>query len=501
MKKIILSFCSLLVLYACIEDRTNESLVPLNEIIIGGVDDEYLHVSVDQIFRVSPTIKISQGSSDELTYLWITYTSNSRLTADTLSKEKDLAVPIRLTPGKHTLKLKVTDERTGVFYEKESTIHVVNEFTAGVLILAEVDGHARLDFLKSTGGDVVTDVYGKMNKGDLLGKNPRKVVFNKFRTDLLSEVLVMCDDEMGGKVLDNITLVRRKNYRELFFASAPDGIMKPQTYYSSSMRGYLIDNGRVYDRAVNTNPPAATVKPSMIAESTEYEISANADFGDNEKLPSRMVLYDNLNGCFYSLHGISSVSLSKVGKTSGFSYINGGFFNPNELKMKCLYAGITSRSESGVREYLGVFEDAQGKRRLLSMRIGFFTSENPASFFQDLGNTPMQSPGITEATSFATSAQLPGYLFYAVGGKLYLYNAINHLGHEVYDLGNGYLVDHIEADRGTKCLWVAFRNTDLTETQAGFCGLKVSTDGGLSLEQTIRQEGLADRIVDFERKY
>ena len=40
-----------------------------------------------------------------------------------------------------------------------------------------------------------------------------------------------------------------------------------------------------------------------------------------------------------------------------------------------------------------------------------------------------------------------------------------------------------------------------TEKKAGFCGLTISTDGGLNLKQTVCHPQFADRIVDFESKY
>ena len=69
------------------------------------------------------------------------------------------------------------------------------------------------------------------------------------------------------------------------------------------------------------------------------------------------------------------------------------------------------------------------------------------------------------------------------------------------EAGDGYVIDHIEAERGGNRLWVAFRNESLSEKKAGFCGLTVKTDGGLKLERTVFQPNFADRIVDFESKY
>lgn len=505
MKKII-AYIMLFVCWACVDDTTNENFNTLNDVTIEGIEDEYTDVYVDNTFSIHPTIKTALNSEADLKYFWITYDKSTRYEADTLSKEKNLDIVIRLIPGEHTMKFKAISTETGIYYEKEFTVNVVNEFTNGLMILAETDGKAVLDFWIPAKDEVVTDVYGKLNNDDVLGSNPKRIYFNKYSTDVVSEVLVMCQDGEGGKVLDNITLTKRRDYKDMFFGGVPEN-MAPQAYYKSAMREYLVDNGLVYDRATNSATPDITVKPNLVVQGSTYEIADNANFADDESMPSRMVLYDNKNTCFYSLMNISTAFLTQVTKTRSFTYVNGGFFNPDQVGMKCLYAGITSRNSSGGKEYLGVFETEQGERHLLRLGIGFYTQETPASYFKDLANDILSSENIDKANSFATSALFSGYLFYAYGSKVYVYNSANATGGEIYDLqanaesGAEYVIDHIEAERGGNRLWVAFRDNSLPEKKAGFCGLTVSTDGGLSLERTVFHSQFADRIVDFESKY
>lgn len=495
--------------WACVDDTTNEDFKTLNDITIEGIEDEYNDVYVDQQFSIHPTLKTVLNSEENLKFFWIAYDKSSYLNADTLSKEKNLNVVIHLTPGEHTMKFKAIDTVTDIYYEKEFIVKVVNEFTNGLMILSETDGKAMLDFWITAKDEVVTDVYGKMNDGDVLGSHPKRIYFNKYRTDAISEVLVMCQDGEGGKILDNITLTKRRGYKDLFFGMVPETIL-PQAYYKSSMREYLIDNGLAYDRAINTNPPSTTVKPNLAVQGDTYEIADNANFGDDEDGISRMVLYDNKNACFYAVFNISTAFLTKVTKTANFTYVNGGFFNPDNVGMKCLYAGITSRSSSGDKEYLGVFETPKGERHLLKIGIGFYVQTATASYsyFKDLGNDVLSCENINAATSFTTSALFSGYLFYVAGSKVYVYNSVSQTGEEVYDLKNDdedsnadYVIDHIESERVGNRLWIAFRNNSLSEKKAGFCGLTVNTDGGLSLERTVFHPHFADRIVDFESKY
>ena len=96
---------------------------------------------------------------------------------------------------------------------------------------------------------------------------------------------------------------------------------------------------------------------------------------------------------------------------------------------------------------------------------------------------------------------LPGYLLYAAGSKIYLYNSNTSTGAAVYDRGAGHTIDQMEVERNSLCLWIAFRNRNLPDKKAGFCGLVIKTDGGFRLEEIAFHPHIADRIVDFENKY
>ena len=92
-------------------------------------------------------------------------------------------------------------------------------------------------------------------------------------------------------------------------------------------------------------------------------------------------------------------------------------------------------------------------------------------------------------------------MFYACGSAIYLYNAENKTGMQVYNLGGNEDINHIEFDYKSNTLLIAYRDQSRSTLPAGFAALEVGTDGGLHLQLTGRHDGLADRIVDFERKY
>lgn len=498
MKQLFLLLITILGLTSCVHDDTNDNPTPLNEVTIGGIQDEYDDVHIDKLLSIHPTLATSQNSDGQFGYFWIAYDNNTMYRADTLSRERNLDVKVALAPGQHTLKFKVVDNLTGVYYEKEFKVNVVNEFTKGLMILCDDGGKARLDFLPDGQKEVITNVYGKVNGGESLGTKPKRVYFNKFDRESLDEVMVLCQDERGGCFLDATSMKQSRTYVG-FFMSPPEKVM-PEAYYKSSMRHYLVNDGKLHDRAVNMHAP--TVKPNMLVAGKTYSIADNANFNDDEQQPARAVVYDNENMCFYTINSITTAFLTTATKTRDLVYIPGGFFNPDNVGMKCLYANISVRSETGANQFMGVFEEPGGRRHLLKCGIGFWVEgADPDTYFSDLGDDVLTTEKVAEATTFACSARFPGYMFYASGSVVYLYNAESKTGMRVYDLGGDVDIDHIEFDYKSSTLLVAYRDKGRATLPAGFAMLEVGTDGGLHLQLTGRRDGLADRIVDFERKY
>ena len=497
---------TLLLVTGCVKDNSTEALTALNDVSIQGIEERYENIYVDHPLRITPQVTTAWGTDlSHLDFFWITYNKSNYTNVDTLAHTKDLDIVVCLTPGEHYLKFKALDRLTGIFYEKEAVLNVVNDFTNGLLVLAEEEDEAILNFWIPGRNEIIHDLYGKLEGGASLGSNPYKVYFTRYSNELACEVIVMCQDEHGGKILDNTTMAYKRDYTDLFFGMGK-GKFVPQAYFRSSMREYLVDGGLVYDRAINSNPPSMQVRPSMSVASGEYKIAPEADFGDNSQPVDRMVLYDNHNKCFYTLYNITVAFLTTVRNTSGMKYVKGGYFDPDDVGLECIYANIYSRSGSGAREYAGVFVDDEGSRWLLRVGIGFWVEgASPNRYLKDLGKLKVDDPAFQQAQSYACSAEYPGYLFYAFGSQIYAFSIYGGLGWPVYDLNaaseGNYTIDHIEMEREGSRLWVAFRDLEQDVKPAGFVGLKIQTDGGLSMVEDVRYEHLADRIVDFESKY
>jgi hypothetical protein len=496
----------LLLTVGCVKDNSSEIHVVLNDVCIEGIEERYENVYVDHPLCITPQVSTLRGTDfSHLDFYWITYNKSNYTHVDTLAHTKDLNIVVCLTPGEHYLKFKAFDRLTGIFYEKETVLNVVNDFTNGLLILVEEEDEAVLDFWVPGRNEVIRDLYGKLENGASLGRNPHKVYFTRYTSELASEVVVMCQDEDGGKILDNTTMAYKRDYADLFFGIGKADYV-PQAYFRSSMREYLVDGGLVYDRAINSNPPSMQVRPAMNVSSGAYEIAPEANFGDDNVSVARMVLYDNCNQCFYTLYEITSAFLTTVRNTSGMKYVKGGYFDPDNVGMRCIYANICSRSQTEAREYAGVFVDEDGGRWLLRLGIGFWVEgASPNRYLKDLGKLKVDDPTFQRAVSYTCCAEFPGYMFYAEGSRIYAFSIFGGLAWLVYDFngasGGSYVIDHIEMERGGSRIWVAFRDLSRDSLSAGFSGLDIRTDGGLSMVESVRHDNIADRIVDFESKY
>jgi hypothetical protein len=136
----------LIVASGCVNDDTNTQFKELNEVCIEGISDKYENVYIDKEFSITPTISTTENDETALEYVWLCYNRNTLKAPDTLAVSKDLYIKVALTPGDHYLLFKVYDTQTGVYYSKQTTLTVVNEFSSGLLILTDNQGQAELDF-------------------------------------------------------------------------------------------------------------------------------------------------------------------------------------------------------------------------------------------------------------------------------------------------------------------------------------------------------------------
>ncbi|GGH18653.1 hypothetical protein FAZ19_11485 [Sphingobacterium alkalisoli] len=143
-----IAFLSMLILNACSKDLGNYEYHDINELDIQGVNDTYVMRTNIDTLRIVPTITKTMDESDESRYshLWILKLGTSAF--DTISREKNVEYPIKLSPASYDLFYRVLDQVTGVTWTANTKISVSTPYSKGLLIIGEdEEGFAEAEML------------------------------------------------------------------------------------------------------------------------------------------------------------------------------------------------------------------------------------------------------------------------------------------------------------------------------------------------------------------
>ena len=491
MKKI----CSFLIfiacsLSACLEDKGNDIYVELNDLMIGEIRD----TTVEQFTRLKiiPDLTTRNGdfNSENYDYLWHMYKTyngiNNPVESDTLSFEKDLNVEITSIPEQYTLVFEVTDKETGVqYFSKETQVTVINSYSAGMLVLSEVDGDANLTFV-NVAGSIIEDMYQKVN-GEVAGQNPTGVRY--IGKGLVSQaeemVVIMMDDERGGVVVKPFDMSYVMDFEGMFYF-APD-VVKPQSFgtHDVAMYEYVNNNGKLYRR----NCAESGYAKFGVAIEGDYGYIAPFDFYYSLIVyPMVAYFYDQGKERFVymnvPLEGNSVITLPDVA----------GEFNPNNVGMQMLWGGLFGDPYM-MNNGRAVMEDDNGERYALSFTVG----GSNAGYFVPQKKFHLTYEGVGEAHTFTTS-QSANLLYYSYGNKIACvsFSTGNLLG-APYEVEGGN-IDYIECDQkgNTNQMWVGISDGSKAKNSGSILVLEMGTDG--SLKEVARYDNICGKVVDFDYK-
>ncbi|MGX5819453.1 PKD-like family lipoprotein [Chitinophaga lutea] len=472
----VLCACWLLLQTACVKDNSVVQVRPVDSIRVTGLADVY-SVSIDEQLAIKPAITSGFTPESNMEFLWYAYNNQSVFVADTLSKSRDLAVPVTMSPGNYTLVFRITDKTTGVFYKTLTTLSVVNDYTTGLLVLTETGGEAGLHFLNTVSGKFIEDAYGKGNGGEDAGKAPVCVAYHPQASAMPAEILMLCADERGGVVINPVTFKKERDIRNAFIVPwQAAGVINVQTYVprASGLQDYLVIDGQAHNRA--TNAGEVLFRPPMLGD---YSLST-VYFNEGA---SRSSFYDNKNMRFLC-HNNTSGSLNPFLAGTTTSIID-----PNAVGLKVVYGGRVSGNE-----HIGVFENADKSVRYLLR----FLANGLAQTFTAKEKFVIAADKILQAEKFASSSTLQNYLLYNVGSDIYAYNSLSRSGGWLMNAGTAFTITFLKMN-GSE-LQVGYVNPALPGKKGGFATYEISTLGGLNARLTRSREGFCDRVVDITNK-
>ncbi len=174
-------------LASCVEDEGCNTLSPINELEISGIEDEYYNVGYKETLEIPVTLKGSLSGSDESRFDYQWYLCNKALSENehahtVIGTEKDLSFPLNVPSGNYRLYFRATDKETGMQWEKVSSLNVLSPYVRGFYLWGDKeDGTCGMDFVSMIEGRDTTVMAGVFD--NTVGmKKAKNIIFTGFDT-------------------------------------------------------------------------------------------------------------------------------------------------------------------------------------------------------------------------------------------------------------------------------------------------------------------------------
>lgn len=510
MKKIL--FIVIIILLAGCSDNDDFQLKSINDITINGITNSYI-ANVNSPLKIEPNI--TADKDEVLSYVWYTY-SNISTKTDTLSTEKNLDVvinPSKLPPGKYTLTFKVTDTETGVYTATRTQLEIRTLLSKGTIFLCKTGDVTDITFMTVNGDDIelYDNVYSMSNNNENLSSKSTKVFFidpNKY-APFLKQVLVFCDDELGGVVLDPQTFVKNKSVRNAFDTNISDPILKPHTYFRETV-DYILMNSLLYKRSINMQ--SINWEPPLVVSggNTTYRLS-NSIFSVN----GAPTVYDYQNGRLLQHNPYNMGRLVLLPSTGmDTRYFDFNNFGPN---LDMITAGRLSEPGG---YWMLMKNTTDGKYFIYKFRTAGAKLNQYVSVAK-VELTPEIAPNISEAKVFSNAEEYSDLLLYATDNVVYslLINNINDgqstlaenaqidltsEGKSITNIKFTPIINSYINNEGKEVEDITYQariSAQDVNKKGGVMFYEINTLGGINSKKIFELFGFCDEVIDIEEKY
>lgn len=414
-------FLSLLLVlnYSCTEDEGNYNYNAINEIAVTGIEESYTAYS-GEYFKLAPNLNatIDDGKDPErYTYEW-TALNLSKLLADPAAKTllattKDLDGILKLPSGKYTIYYFVKDKVTGVTWQQEPfTLNVVSSIYEGWLVVGNVDGKARLDMVSILPGipqpRIITDVLDASGSAlKLSGTAVDVSCFGSAVSTSSAYGVYVTASESGTARLDpdSFGWVQSQNfaYETLGGAFPTDFGIDFMETPGSGGENFVYSKGNIYYYLRVQNIKYGL--PQNIMETGTKPFYAAPFIASNAGSVATPVFFNNDTRSFVRF-SYSKGNCSTMPPVTGSETV----LDWNNTNSNLVY--MTTSGYNGYENFAVLKNLSTGKYNLLR-----FSQTLVQSYYKEIVN----APEFDKATKFAVSPD-SGYLFYAVGGKVYEYD-------------------------------------------------------------------------------
>ncbi|MCA5005639.1 PKD-like family lipoprotein [Sphingobacterium bovistauri] len=428
----ILKYCSFLLLAiafsvsytSCIKDTGNYTYSEINRLEEITNMPDTLTAFYGSQFKFSPDVKFNKDQNfdqSKYDYEWSYIGPNglggTKLFIFNENKDVDMIVT-SIVAGTYQAYFSVTDKETGVKFRTPFRLIIKDEFNEGWIMMNEANGKPRIDMLSlnSEGNAVlVLDLLSKVGS-DLELKGKPEMIYNYptgllIGPDKISHGLYVGTDEMTTKIEPNtFKWTPTMGLQHEMFGEYPTGFYASIIKQKSTWSAYLIGKGDAYyyDRVMNIyfSAPINYINEERV----EFEVApfVYAPTG---------VFYDITNRRFVKHTGAASSSTVIP--------------DPSDNKLFSFKTGMDLKYMKGVSFNGGeIFSILKSPNSDLYYLARFNARSNAQTYYAEILNNDIKN-----AEFFEVNPEF-GYIFYAVGGKLYQYDMIYKTTKLMIDIGN-----------------------------------------------------------------
>ncbi len=415
----------LLGLASCKKEDAAYQSIP--QVAISNIENEYSILNVD-LLNITPAIQMDgQPLIDDSKYdfLWINL-GDATITispenADTISTSRNLVeAKMGYPTGKYEFLFKMTERATGIHYSKLFEVTISSELQNGFLVLTSENGQPRLDMVVDLQAQFTThtDVLGKTNSALRLAGTPYFLsrIVNPFTG---SKVYIGTSEGTNNVALESFYYTPSMNIAYNFRV----GNRTPENFKPTGMlEGFqntalLQHNDEVYYTSFSDGPFSTAIN-NFGSGNTPFKPSKWVAPYMTNSYNGNFILFDDEKQKFYN-YKAGSLGCEELPTGDKFDY---------HIKKKLVYMDYSTNNTGEIFAVLKNNNDS--KHYLARFTAGYRTNIGTQLSFEELN-----IPEIENATAFATSA-LYGYLFYAVGGKVYSYDSGSKAVKEMINYGD-----------------------------------------------------------------
>lgn len=433
-KRLLFCLLSTFMLAACVEDKGNYDYHDLTEIQVSGIDDA-ISVLTNEQLQLTPTLNPDETTEGQYSYEWKVITKDDIENEEetVISTARNLDYLVKLKADVYNLYYTITDNNTGVYWQKCYTLTVNDITTEGWMVLCSDNGRARLDMFSDVTNRLYTDLlkdYPTLNSW----KGPRKIqVLSSTMTDANSPFYLLTDD--GTTRLGKNNFDWKESYLLQYEAAVDGGSLRPYSITTagfgkmmvSGTKAYFCEMGLgidgLYQSAVNKDFDVApyigvNVGATLYAavyllyDTTNKRFMAycplltTTDLGEEEPLQT-MAGMESIAEAHKKENREAVVNTASFDYPTGldFVYMENTGYDPGNSKMGTTY---TILSDNGRYQLYGL---QMGDMLMYSSN----TFVMGKTYYGDLSGCT----DITRAGQLFAFSSYKNYMYYAVGGTVY----------------------------------------------------------------------------------